>query len=200
MSTAYETTGRVAQKSITRQALITAARELVAKGQAPTVEEAAACAGVSRTTAYRYFASQHALLAAAHPETVRTTMLSKRVSDDPVERLDAVLKTFIRMVCDTEAQQRTMLRLSLSATAEERAALPLRQGRAIAWIGEALAPLAGTLTADQLHELTLAIRATTGIESLVWLVDVAGLSRREAARLMRSSALSLLRDALRRNA
>jgi predicted DNA-binding protein (UPF0251 family) len=35
-----------------------------------------------------------------------------------------------------------------------------------------------------------------GIEALVWLVDVAGLTRDEAAELMLSSARSLLRDAL----
>jgi len=34
-----------------------------------------------------------------------------------------------------------MLRLSLEADPAERARLPLRQGRAIAWIEEALAPL-----------------------------------------------------------
>src|SRR5262245_23364797 len=51
----YEATGRTHQKHRTRDALIAAARELVAKGLTPTVEEAAAAAAISRTTAYRYF-------------------------------------------------------------------------------------------------------------------------------------------------
>jgi hypothetical protein len=42
----------------------------------------------------------------------------------------------------------------------------------------------------------MAIRAAVGIESLVWLTDVAGLSRDEAAALMRSSARTLLRAAM----
>ena len=100
------------------------------------------------------------------------------------------------MILDTEAQQRTMLRLSLETTSSERDALPLRQGRAIAWIAEALDNLEGDLSDDQTAQLVRAIRATVGIEALVWLVDVAGLSRSEAVALTRWSAQALLRHAL----
>jgi AcrR family transcriptional regulator len=196
MSTAYDETGRVNQKRRTRDALISAAREIVAAGQTPTVEQAAEAAGISRTTAYRYFTSQRALLAAAHPETGRTSLLPAGVSNDPVERLDAVLRTMIERNLETEPQQRTMLRLSLEATPEERSQLPLRQGRAIAWISEALAPLRDRMPEDKVHELALAIRATTGIEALVWLVDVADLSRAHATALMHRSGLALLAQAL----
>jgi len=61
-----------------------------------------------------------------------------------------------------------MLRLSLEADPAERARLPLRQGRAIAWIEEALA----------------------------WLTDIGGLSRDDAAELMRWSARALLQSAV----
>lgn len=110
------------------------------------------------------------------------------------KRLDDVVRQFTKLIVDTEPQQRTMLRLSL---AEESAELPLRQGRAIRWIGEALEPLREDLTNKQLHQLVLAIRATIGIEALAWLVDVAGLSRQEATQLMRRSAAALLADARR---
>jgi hypothetical protein len=40
---------------------------------------------------------------------------------------------------------------------------------------------------EDLHRLALAIRATLGIEVLVWLTDVAGQSRKEAVEIMRSS-------------
>jgi hypothetical protein len=42
----------------------------------------------------------------------------------------------------------------------------------------------------------VSIRATIGIEALVWLVDVAGLSCEEAVDLMRWSAQALLQRAL----
>ena len=89
-----------------------------------------------------------------------------------------------------------MLRLSLEADPVERSRLPLRQGRGIKWIEEALAPLRENMSRAELHRLTLAIRSATGIEAFVWLVDVAGLSRKEAAELMCWSARSLLRAAL----
>jgi hypothetical protein len=89
-----------------------------------------------------------------------------------------------------------MLRLSLELPDADRAALPLRQGRAIGWIEEALEPLCGRLTGDQVHRLALAVRSATGIEALVWLTDVAALPRDEALALMRWSARALLHAAL----
>lgn len=194
MSIPYEAGGRTGQKKRTRDALIAAAREQVSQGLAPSVEDAAAAASISRTTAYRYFPNQRALLSAAHPETVAASMLSGSAGDDPVARLDEVIATFVDLIVGTEQQQRTMLRLSLEATPNDT--LPLRQGRAIGWIGEALEPLKGQMAEAEIHRLTLAIRSATGIEALVWLTDIAGLSRRDAAALMRWSARSMLHAAL----
>ena len=196
MSIGYELNGRTAQKQRTRDALIAAARELVAQGLTPTVEAASAAASISRTTAYRYVPNQRALLAAAHPETATASLLPNDAPDDVAARLDLVVASFIRMIRDTEPQQRTMLRLSLEAEPVERSQLPLRQGRAIKWIEEALAPLHAKLSASELHRLAIAIRSATGIEALVWLVDVAGLSRDDANDLMRWSARALLDAAI----
>lgn len=195
MSTPYEAGGRSAQKARTREALIAATRELVAAGITPTVEDAAAAASISRTTAYRYFPNKRALLLAAHPEIAAASMLPANPPEDPAERLDAVVRNFSAMILDTEAQQRTMLRLSLELDASERDALPLRQGRAIAWIREALEALSDGLSDEQLRQLVFSVRATIGIEAIVWLVDVAGLSRSEAVALTRWSARALLERA-----
>jgi AcrR family transcriptional regulator len=188
--------GRWRQRQRTRQALIDAARELVTRGTAPTVENAAERAGISRTTAYRYFPNQRSLLVAAHPETVTSSLLPPDAPADAAERLQAVVERFTDLISDTEQQQRTMLRLSLEPTDGERAPLPLRQGRAIGWIEEALEPLRGPLSDDQVHRLALAVRSATGIEALVWLTDVAALPRVEALGLMRWSAQALLSAAL----
>lgn len=192
MSTPYEASGRSAQKTRTRDALVAAARDLVAGGITPSVENAAAAACISRTTAYRYFPNKRALLLAAHPEVAATSMLPANPPVGPAARLDAVVRNFSAMLLDTEPQQRTMLRLSLEADATQRAALPLRQGRAIPWIAEALDGLVDDLSEEQLHQLVLSIRATIGIEAIVWLVDVAGLSRNDAVALTRWSAQALL--------
>jgi AcrR family transcriptional regulator len=196
VSSPYETGGRIRQKQRTRDGLVAAARTLVSEGVTPTVEEVAERAGISRTTAYRYFPNQRSLLVAAHPETAATTLLPDGVSLDPQERLDVVATRFIRLIIDTEPAQRTMLRLSLDPDPLARGGLALRQGRAIAWITEALQPLRDRLTEQEVHRLALAVRSAIGVEALVWLTDIGGLSREEAAETMRWSAQSLLAAAL----
>lgn len=196
VSTPYEDAGRTDQKRRTREALVGAARELVADGCTPTVEQAAQRAGISRTTAYRYYPNQRLLVLAAHPETAATTLLPANPPSDVPSRLDAVVTAFIALILDTEAAQRTMLRLSLDPDPAGRGALPLRQGRAVAWIAEALEPLRESLTNKQLHRLALAVRSAIGIEALVWLTDIGGLSRDDAATSMRWSAQALLTAAM----
>jgi AcrR family transcriptional regulator len=197
MSTSYELVGRTRQKSRTRAALVEAARTLVARGLTPTVEDAAAASSISRTTAYRYFPNQRALLVAAHPETEAASLLPVDVGNDPEARLDAVVEAFTQLIADSEPQQRTMLRLSLEPDAPLREPGLLRQGRAIGWITEALAPLRGQLPDADLDRLVLAIRSAIGIEARVWLTDVAGLSPADATQLMRWSARALYRATVR---
>ena len=196
MSIPYELAGRVRQKQRTRGALVAAARELVKQGRTPTVDEAAVKASVSRTTAYRYFPNQRALLVAAHPEIEAPSLLPEGAPSDVAARLDAVVTAFLKLVVDTEAQQRTMLRLSLEPDPDHRGELPLRKGRAIGWIAEALSPLRHVMSDSDARRLTFAIRSAAGIEALVWLTDIAGLSRKEAVQLMRWSAGALLQSAL----
>jgi AcrR family transcriptional regulator len=196
VSIPYEATGRVDQKRRTRQALVDAARQLVATGSEPSVEQAAEHAGVARTTAYRYFPNQRSLVLAAHPETGVTTLLPPDPPSDAPGRLDVVLTNFIQLIVDTEPAQRTMLRLSLEPDPVQRGELPLRRGRAIAWIAEALEPLRERMTDRQLHALVLAIRSAVGIEALAWLTDIGGLTRDDAAASMRWTAHALLAAAM----
>jgi AcrR family transcriptional regulator len=193
--TPYEATGRTHQKHRTRNVLIAAARELVAKGITPTVDEAAAAASISRTTAYRYFSTRGALLASAHPETSTRSLLPAHPPEDVRKRVRLVIRAFLRLLLDSEPQQRTMLRLSLGAE-DQRGELPLRQGRMIGWLEDALSPLRRKLGAAALRRLAIAIRSAIGIEAFVWLVDVAGYSREEAIKQLRWSAHSLLEAGL----
>jgi AcrR family transcriptional regulator len=196
MSIPYERPGRTRQKARTRRALLEAARELLAQGLNPTVEQAADAAEVSRTTAYRYFPNQRSLLVAAHPVIDAESLLGPDPPADAEERLALVVRALTEQVLENEPQLRAMLRISLEPQPAEPDALPLRRGRAIGWIKDALAPLRGQVSDADLHRLALAIRASAGIEALVWLTDIAGLSREEAVGLMRWSAAALLRSAL----
>jgi len=195
MSIPYENIGRTQQKARTRAALVGASRELLSEGVTPTVEQAAERAAISRTTAYRYFPNQRALLIAGYPELGARSLIPGDLPADPAARLEIVLEALSRQILEHEAELRATLRLSLESPAPDKHELPLRRGRAIVWIEDALAPLAEFMSSSAVHRLALAIRATFGIEALVWLTDVAGLSREEAVDLMRSSARTLLRSA-----
>lgn len=192
----YETTGRTAQKTRTRQALVDAARALIVSGVTPTVEEAAAAASISRTTAYRYFPNQRDLLVAAYPEMELRSLLGDQPPDAIEARLDAVVGEYLRQTIDNETALRAALRLSLDPQEADREKLLLRQGRVITWLKDALEPLRGRLSEQAVERLVYAIRAAAGIEALVWLCDIAGLSREEAKDLMLWSARALLRSAL----
>lgn len=191
----YEERGRTAQKTRTRNALVEATRRLLAEGITPTVEQAAQAAEISRTTAYRYFRTQRSLLLAAYPMIELPMLLGSDPPADLEERLDRTVRELGRLTLEAEPQLRTMLRLSLEAEAPPSERLILRQGRAIGWIEEALAA-SGVLSRCARRRLALAIRASCGIEALIWLTDVAGLSREEAVELMRWSARALLRSAI----
>ncbi|MCY1144974.1 TetR family transcriptional regulator [Actinoplanes sp. Pm04-4] len=178
-----------------------AARQELAGGRPVTVESAAAAAGISRTTAYRYFANHRDLIAAAHPQIDVESLLPDPAPADPAERLSLVLRVFIHDVTLAwEPQLRAALQLALAPPREAVAADAgtLRQGRGIRWILEALEPLADTHPGLDLPLLARAIRSAAGIEALIWLTDVGGLSRARAAEVMRASAMSVLRDATER--
>ena len=68
----------------------------------------------------------------------------------------------------------------------------LRQGRAVGWIEHALEPVRRDRPDADVHGLAVAIRSATGIEALIWLVDVAGQTRQDAAETMRRTAQALL--------
>src|SRR5919112_186995 len=161
MSIPYETTGRTRQKARTRAAMIAATRAFLADGATPTVEQAAERAGVSRTTAYRYFPNQRALLVATYPMVGTDSLLDDDAPDDPRERLEIVTDAIGEQLLENEAELRAMLRLSLDPTSRDK--LPLRTGRAVRWIEDALAPLRDTLSETELRRLVLSIRAAVGI-------------------------------------
>jgi AcrR family transcriptional regulator len=196
MEVPYLHTGRTNQKARTRDALIAAARQLLAEGVTPTVEAAAAEAAIGRTTAYRYFPNSRALLAATYPEIEERSLLGADPPEDPLARLEIVAERFTRQVLEHEFELRAQLRLALEGEAAGGGSLSLRRGRRIGWIEDALSPLSGRMPEPELRRLVYGIGATIGIEALVWLTDMGGLSREEAVEVMRSNARALLGSSL----
>src|ERR671914_278605 len=198
MDVPYLHTGRTNQKARTRDAVIAAARQLLAEGVTPTVEAAATEASVGRTTAYRYFPNSRALLVATFPELEMDSLLGADPPEDPLARLEILAESLTRGIVEHEPEYRAQLRLALEGEAAGGESLPLRRGRRIGWIEDALSPLGERMPEPELRRLVYGIGATLGVEAFVWLTDMAGLSREEAAEVMRSNARTLLRSALER--
>jgi AcrR family transcriptional regulator len=196
MDVPYIKTGRTNQKARTRDALISAARQLLARGITPTIEAAAAEAAVGRTTAYRYFPNSRALLSATFPEIELRSLLGENPPEDPMARLEIVAESLTRRIVEYEPEYRAQLRLALEGEPAGGESLPLRVGRRIDWVEDALSPLRGRIPPPELRRLVYGIGATLGIEAFVWLTDMAGLSGEEAAEIMRSNARTLLRSSL----
>jgi AcrR family transcriptional regulator len=196
MAVPYEATGRTRQKSRTRQALVEATRALLAAGLTPRVDDAAERAGISRTTAYRYFPNQRSLLLAAQPELQPRTLLEPDAPAELRARLDAFMAAFTRYNLEWQPQLRAALRLSLDPAAGRGERPMLRRGRAIGWIEDALAPLRHTHPDLDLTALAVAIRSATGIETLIWLLDIAGQTPAQAAETVRRNAHALVDAAL----
>ena len=142
MSIPYELNGRVDQKRRTRDALDR--RGPRARGPRARRPRWRAPPSRRRSPARPPTATSRASGPCSSPPTrrrARRRCCPTTRPTTPPTRLDLVLDAFIRSTVENEAQQRMMLRLSLEAEPAERAKLPLRQGRGIKWIGEALAPL-----------------------------------------------------------
>lgn len=183
------------QKARTHDALVAATRRLLREGVTPSVEQAADAAQVSRTTAYRYFPSQRALLAATFPDLETGSLMGADPPGDVRARVALFAGKMTESVLANEAEMRAMLRLSLDPQVPLQE-VALRQGRRTTWVADALAPLRGVLPEPRLRRLTLAIAAAAGIESFVWLVDVGGASRQAAAAVIRSMCTALLEHEL----
>jgi AcrR family transcriptional regulator len=188
--------GRVLQKARTRDALIAATRQLLRDGMTPSVEQAADAARVSRTTAYRYFPSQRALLAATFPQLDGGSLLGDHPPANVRARVALFAEKMTESILANEAEMRAMLRLSLDPQVPANE-VALRQGRRTVWVADALAPLRDSLTKSRFEQLTLAIAATAGIESFVWLTNVGGADRATAAAVLRSNCSALLEHELR---
>jgi AcrR family transcriptional regulator len=192
------------QKARTRGALVEAARALLRAGTPPTVPEAADAAKVSRATAYRYFPTQEALLvelADIGPASAPVEeMLAGLKSEEVDERVLGLVDTFNSVVVAEEAPMRNALRIYLDTWLQNQrggaAAPPVREGRRMRWLEEALVPARRQLAPEQFRRLQAVLALTTGIEALVVMKDVCRLDDERALATLRWAAAALLEASL----
>ncbi len=201
MPSAYESFGRMNQKRRTRMALKAAAAELVGRGETPTVAQIAEAALVSKSTAYRYFPSQEALLAevlldaTVAPELESVYTVAKTPCS-AAARLDAVVRADHALVVKHERAFRTALRVMLAPQDSDASEVPRRPGNRLRYLAEALAPLKDQLGAERLERLVMALSLCVGMESIMVMQDICGLTPVAAETVKRWAAAALLQATL----
>ena len=180
--------GRPNQKSRTRKDLLRAAARLMKEGRAPTLEEVAEEAMVSRATAYRYFPGVEALMVEAALDVAMPeagALFGGDSSTDPVERLCRVDRAVADLIRDNEPALRMMLINSLQRSLDGSDGLPKRQNRRTPLIEAALAPARDELSGKEHDRLAKALALVVGTESRIAFKDVLGLDDREADEIRR---------------
>lgn len=182
---------RARQKMRTRQAVVDAACAMARDGESPTVAAAAARAGVSRATAYRYFPTQASLLLeTAVPVEELYAQIDATKHLQPVVRSGEMVRMIAGWVWDSRDTLRDMLRLSLQSGTDETGYQRLVHRTAL--IDDLLAPLADDVDPAGLKRLAAALSALIGIEPVIVLAEMDHLNRESAIEVLGWAAESLV--------
>jgi AcrR family transcriptional regulator len=195
---------RANQKQRTRAAITEAAAALLREGTLPTVAEAAERALVSRATAYRYFPTQESLLldvAQVDPLVAPVeTLVAAYTTDDAEQRLSDLVETFTSIMLSAETLVRSVERVYMETWLESRRSgqeTPVRAGRRMRWLEEALKPVRDRLGSAGWERLRAVLSVTLGTEAVIAIKDVAGLDdEAEIVGYLRWACIALLRSAL----
>ncbi len=196
---AGEEQGRFRQRAHTRALLVKTASELIQSGEIPTVTAVAEAAQVSRRTAYRYFPSQEQLLAEAAIKSAQPLVSNTEFPEDLMARVRLLVTTVQRFVYRNQGACRTIVRLAAEHVLDHNAgaedSIPVRTNRA-EWIRTALAPARKRLGAKDFERLVSALSLCVGIESVMALTNLRGLSQKGATRVSLWAAETLVAGAL----
>jgi AcrR family transcriptional regulator len=193
---------RVNQKARTRAALLESATKLIREGRRPTVEEAALAAGISKRTAYRYFVSQEHLLADASLDSLRGRMdemlASMSDSTDVHVRIAGLAVALRRLAENHDAELREMMRASLDQAvgANKTSVAPARGHRRLEWIRTSVAPVRERLSAGGYARLIDCLAVCLGVDALIVLRDICGVTGPAAEKRMIWMANAILDRAL----
>ena len=189
--------GRKNQKLRTRQALLSAAQQLMEQGKEPTIDEVAELALVSRATAYRYFPNAERLILEASLESVLDIdSMDSFASEDPAERVVQVQSWLYDHAKENEVQFRLFLSNANREWVETDGKSELRGGRRLSVIEKALTPINDELNDETHAKLVNALAGMMGIESLTMLRDICDLSHEEAKLTMSWAVRTLVNAVL----
>ncbi|HTI17630.1 MAG TPA: TetR/AcrR family transcriptional regulator [Trinickia sp.] len=183
-----------------RRMLLAKAMEMMARGLTPSVAELAEAAEVSRATAYRYFPTQSALVAAVVDESLGPILEWNSESKDAVSRVDELLLHAFPRMEQYEVQLRAAILVSLQQGAQARAAQSgndehLVRGHRIELLSSAAGPLREELGEARFQRLLQALSLIYGTEVFLVLKDIWHLEFEEILRTVRWTAQAILQHA-----
>jgi AcrR family transcriptional regulator len=184
-----------------KRMMLDTAMRLMKSGLMPSVSDVAEAAEVSRATAYRYFPSQAAMVQAAVDSGLGPILEWESPANDVEVRVADLLAFSYPRISVHEATHRAALRLALDQWARRQAGTIGEEPRIVRGnrkrlLRKALAPLKGTIDSETFDKLTQALSLMFGIEAMIVLRDIWGLTTDQAERVAVWSARSLVRSAI----
>jgi AcrR family transcriptional regulator len=172
--------------------MVSTASEMMRNGLSPSVSEVAEAAGVSRSTAYRYFPTLADMLRAVVAEALGPILEWEGHEPAGEARIEALYATTFPRLCEHEATFRAALRQSLEAGGAD---LTLGRGHRRELLSRATRDLG--LSQPVIRRLTRALSLSFGVEAMVVLKDIWGLDDAEAEATALWAARAMLAAARR---
>lgn len=179
----------------TRNLLLASAIALYDDGKFPSVTELAAHAQVSRATAYRYFPTQSALIAAVVAESLGPILEWQPQDDDALKRIQQLLAFAYPQMEQHEGALRAALQLSLQQWANATPGEKFVRGNRKRLLKMAVEPLDGKLLPDSLQRVIHAFSLIYGSEVFLVLKDIWGLDLAAIQDVTQWMAKAILRQA-----
>ena len=110
--------------------------------------------------------------------------------------MDAVVRADHALVIKHEKAFRTALRAMLAPHTGDASEVPRRPGNRLHYIAEALAPVQTQLGIERLERLVMALSLCVGMESIMVMEDICGLTPAAAETVKRWATAALLEAAL----
>ncbi|HMA92901.1 MAG TPA: hypothetical protein VKP30_09450 [Polyangiaceae bacterium] len=189
---------RANQKERTRQALIEAARDLIASGIAPTVAGTAEHAAISVATAYRYYSDSQSLirdaLASNWPDLAAVRQ-AIRATPKVTERARKAAEALARTILTNEVAVRAVIASSYTAaTTQGQTHGTFRPAFRTGLIDDVLGAVSPRVGAPARRELRLALLTVVSAEAVLALKDMAECDDDEIVRTLGKIAARVVDD------
>ncbi|MCX5496010.1 TetR/AcrR family transcriptional regulator [Kaistia dalseonensis] len=184
-----------------KRLMLDTAIRLMQQGGSPSVSEVAEAAQVSRATAYRYFPSQAAMIQAAVDDALGPVLDWTTVERDAEKRVADLFGFAYHRMQAFEATHRAALLLALDQWQRRQAGTLGDEPRVVrgnrkGLLKAAVEPLAAEIGRPATDRVTQALSLLFGIEAIIILKDIWGLSAKEAEDVASWAAKALIKTAV----